>query len=335
MEVSSAVPKQDSQPCSSIRLMNADADCFVEMVSQLLRPFSLNTAGEQPFKANIESFQLLEINLHRFSFNQDITVKTEPVDSGFILDIPLIGQYKNLRQQGYSDLFLPDRTARIDYGTEPIAFALSNHEKETRLGTITIAPPILQDHVFKLTGSQETNLEIQHTLNWHDPISASFQRYLSFIWSELERDSACWRSPLLVKQMHDTFLTMFWEASQENLGSERQLERETCKPSYITLATAYIDAYFAEPISIADIASAVGIHARTLYKGFRTYLKTTPMAYLKGRRLGAVRRSLQLADPHVSSVTDIALKWGFNHLGHFAADYRQAFGELPSETLRS
>jgi len=34
-------------------------------------------------------------------------------------------------------------------------------------------------------------------------------------------------------------------------------------------------------------------------------------------------------------VQDIAARWGFWHLSHFANDYRRMFGELPSETLRS
>jgi AraC-like DNA-binding protein len=32
-------------------------------------------------------------------------------------------------------------------------------------------------------------------------------------------------------------------------------------------------------------------------------------------------------------VTGIAFKCRFGNLGHFAADYRRAFGELPSDTL--
>jgi AraC family ethanolamine operon transcriptional activator len=33
-------------------------------------------------------------------------------------------------------------------------------------------------------------------------------------------------------------------------------------------------------------------------------------------------------------VQDIAARWGFWHLSHFANDYRRMFGELPSETAR-
>ncbi|NOR23809.1 MAG: helix-turn-helix domain-containing protein [Desulforhopalus sp.] len=33
-------------------------------------------------------------------------------------------------------------------------------------------------------------------------------------------------------------------------------------------------------------------------------------------------------------VIDVSNVWGFWHMGQFAADYRNLFGELPSETLQ-
>jgi AraC family ethanolamine operon transcriptional activator len=34
-----------------------------------------------------------------------------------------------------------------------------------------------------------------------------------------------------------------------------------------------------------------------------------------------------------SRIADVANRWGFWHMGQFAADYRRQFGELPSETV--
>jgi AraC-like DNA-binding protein len=34
------------------------------------------------------------------------------------------------------------------------------------------------------------------------------------------------------------------------------------------------------------------------------------------------------------SVAEVAARWGFSHLGRFAAAYRKRYGESPSHTLR-
>jgi adenylate cyclase len=58
----------------------------------------------------------------------------------------------------------------------------------------------------------------------------------------------------------------------------------------------------------------------------------TPWAYLRALRLFAARRALSAltGDP----ITSIALSAGYTHLSRFACDYRERFGELPSETRR-
>jgi transcriptional regulator GlxA family with amidase domain len=70
-----------------------------------------------------------------------------------------------------------------------------------------------------------------------------------------------------------------------------------------------------------------------LFAGFKTYLNTTPMRYLKDLRLEMVRRTLLKFDPQEASVTTIAMDLGFEHLGHFCAAYQKKFGEQPRKTL--
>lgn len=89
------------------------------------------------------------------------------------------------------------------------------------------------------------------------------------------------------------------------------------------------------PWTVTELAAEVSVSVRGLQQGFRRSLDTTPMAYLKLVRLEKVREELSRADPGTVSVTDVATRWGFVHLGRFAAAYRSEFGESPSTTMRA
>jgi AraC-like DNA-binding protein len=77
-----------------------------------------------------------------------------------------------------------------------------------------------------------------------------------------------------------------------------------------------------------------GVSERTLEYAFLDRFGLTPAAFIKARRLAAVRTELRCADPDRTRVGDVLGEFGFWHVGQFARDYRHAFGELPSDTLR-
>lgn len=88
-----------------------------------------------------------------------------------------------------------------------------------------------------------------------------------------------------------------------------------------------------EPLTVRDLSRAVGASERTLRYAFTERYGVPPKGYLKAVRLHGVRRALRSADPRKARVADTANRWGFWHMGDFAADYRRLFGELPSKTL--
>ncbi|MCU1409258.1 MAG: AraC family transcriptional regulator, partial [Microbacteriaceae bacterium] len=55
--------------------------------------------------------------------------------------------------------------------------------------------------------------------------------------------------------------------------------------------------------------------------------------YLRDFRLEQVHKELLAAEPGAVTVTEVAARWGFVHLGRFAAAYRQRFAERPSDTI--
>lgn len=88
-----------------------------------------------------------------------------------------------------------------------------------------------------------------------------------------------------------------------------------------------------EPPTIVDICRAVGVSERTLQYAFCAYAGMSPMAYLRRVRLNRVRTMLQRSSPRDTTVTAVALRFGFFHFGRFSQDYKRFFHETPSVTL--
>jgi len=89
------------------------------------------------------------------------------------------------------------------------------------------------------------------------------------------------------------------------------------------------------PPSVNDLCQRLRVSRRSVQNGFRSVAETTPINYIRCVRLNGVRRQLMSTRGVDMSIGDAAARWGFFHLSHFAADYQELFGELPSQTRRS
>lgn len=98
-------------------------------------------------------------------------------------------------------------------------------------------------------------------------------------------------------------------------------------------AEQYMRENFAEPLSVVDIARTVGVGPRTLHVAFQAAYTDTPWNLLSRIRLEEARTRLLNGNPG-ETVTTIALDCGFTHMSRFSGKYREAFGELPSVTLK-
>lgn len=87
-------------------------------------------------------------------------------------------------------------------------------------------------------------------------------------------------------------------------------------------------------LRMAEICAALGVSARGLSICCEEQLGMSATEYVRRCRMQLVHRTLRNGNPDVASVSAIARRYGFRGLGHFAADYRALFGELPSATLR-
>jgi AraC family ethanolamine operon transcriptional activator len=87
------------------------------------------------------------------------------------------------------------------------------------------------------------------------------------------------------------------------------------------------------PVSL--LSRIVGLSERGLRDAFYQVRGMSPKRWIVSERLQGVRDALTHACAEPTTVTDAAVNHGFYELGRFAGIYRAAFGEAPSDTLRS
>jgi AraC family ethanolamine operon transcriptional activator len=100
----------------------------------------------------------------------------------------------------------------------------------------------------------------------------------------------------------------------------------------VTQAICFIEHCLEDSVElpqISEISCRLGISDRALEYAFAHKYGISPIQYFKFMRLHGARRDIRVGK---LNVTDVAMKWGFNHLGRFSGYYKNTFGELPSHT---
>lgn len=169
------------------------------------------------------------------------------------------------------------------------------------------------------------------------PRAAAWVRWVRWLFEELGDDlskNSPWvESPILASQIEQAGIAALLQCQPHSYREALGPSKLGISPGFVRRAEAFIDEHAHEPISIADLAAHVGVSTRALFLGFRKYRSTTPMRHLMEVRMARVHDELSEGRLSGETVRDVALRWGFSHLGHFSARYRQTYGELPSQTL--
>jgi len=84
--------------------------------------------------------------------------------------------------------------------------------------------------------------------------------------------------------------------------------------------------------SIPQLCALVGVSERTLLSAFKEKYKVSPSNYIKAFRLNLVKQ--EIFNSEDKSISKIAGKYHFWHMGQFAKDFKNQFGILPSEVKK-
>jgi AraC-like DNA-binding protein len=151
----------------------------------------------------------------------------------------------------------------------------------------------------------------------------------------LERCGKAGPPPVLTAEIEHNILTTLLLTQSHNYTDTMFSAQARPAPRVVRRVLELIDSTPQKAFTVADLAVHAGVSERSLHAAFRRQLGTSPMSYVRRRRLEQARDELLHLDRVTgATVTDVALRHGFSHTGRFAAASRQRFGESPSTTLR-
>lgn len=162
----------------------------------------------------------------------------------------------------------------------------------------------------------------------------SFGRVLRLLRAELGNHAGLLYEPLYANRLQNTILSGLLLTAEHQYRAELTAPARPSRPRTVKRAIDAMEAEPGHPFTTVRLAEIAGVSIRTLQEAFQQHVGISPMVYLRQVRLARAHLDLCAADPRQATVADVAHRWGFSHLGRFAAAYRSAYGDSPATTLR-
>jgi len=181
--------------------------------------------------------------------------------------------------------------------------------------------PLHDPIIFKLAMDMETEA------------GRAWSKTVRFVTEEVPLLRALPNCEPMVRQIEQMLVNTLLHVQPHNYTEELLKKAPNIAPRHVKIAEDYMVEHCRENVTIDELVRIAGVSARTLYKGFQQFRGLSPMRFLKTTRLDKAHEALKEAS-RSSCVTEIAMEFGFRQLGRFAVEYRQRFGESPSDTLK-
>lgn len=132
----------------------------------------------------------------------------------------------------------------------------------------------------------------------------------------------------------DLLLSVVLDVLQQGEPEQAQALSSQRRKAVVERVKDFMAAHPQADIDITGLCELTHVSRRTLQYSFESVLGLSPLRYLRLTRLNTVRRALLAGLDDGQSIAALAAQHGFWHAGQFAHDYKQLFGENPSDTLK-
>lgn len=117
----------------------------------------------------------------------------------------------------------------------------------------------------------------------------------------------------------------------ETTEESRKVKNPRRRDMALNRAVEYIKNNKSRLLSVKELCEVSKVSERTLEYAFLEKYQTGPNSYIKAHHLHLVKRELVKLKGKKVRISDIAIKYGFHHMGQFSLDFKKQFGFSPSK----
>lgn len=298
-----------------------ELDDFSTAVARAYFPHRLVVRGPAAGPADLRAVDLGPVRLTRIGWGSEVAVESDH-PGAWAVNVPRsgvlearVGGHHVLSLDGQATICPPDEQTRMTRWSADCSIVGMRVERD-----------YLVEEVAALVGLRTDRLPAQ--LDLRTDGGRTWIGLLASIGTEALRNPGLARDERVARRLAATLTAAFVAASfPEEPGCG------TVRPRIVSRVLEAMEADPARDWTAADLAREAGVGIRRLQQGFRRYVGRTPSAELLAIRLARVHADLLAG--RVGTVGEAASRWGFTHLGRFAAAYRERYGVAPSDTLRA
>lgn len=307
-----------------------DLDAAQQSVGEAFGDHRLRLADREPLDMHLVSERGTIITVGELTYGANVAISTSTMHGSYHINLPVRGSTSASQGSstgtavaGLSGIALtPSGPLRVEWSADCVQYLIRVPVESmvTQLAKLLDAQP---------PEPPRLRLDFDTTSDRARGLAAAAR----FLRDELSTPGGLSSMPAASGEFEASLITRLLHVIPHQYSERLEQDARPIGRSCVRRALALIEAHPDRALDGAELARAAGVTPRALQDGFRTYLDTSPMAYLRSVRLERVRAELRAGE--AESVTEVAMKWRFYHLGRFAQQYRRRFGTTPSATLRA
>lgn len=311
-------------------LVTHDLDEARHYITDVYIPHELETHDGRALDFKLRYLASERLTVGHLIYGADAELLVPPMLDCYHMNLTLSGQTM-VRQRGTRAATDAGRTGVLFSPTDPFTVRWS---PEAVQYAVKLPRRSLEGHLGKLLNRPvEQPIHFDLGFDLTTPVGVSLLAAVKFLRDELSRPGGITTLPMARDQLESLVLTQILLTIPNTYSEALSTPDLPAQRSKVHRAMELIEEDPDAQLTLADLAAAAGSTARALQRGFKDEVGMSPTAYVRAVRLDRVHADLA-QNAGAASVTDVAMRWGFFHLGRFAQQYRERFGVLPSETVR-